>query len=84
MEEEHEFLEDCFQTFVLDMGSTNSRVELFPMQDDKNRMLHLQRFFPSLSMQRTIQQLVPVRWAAIPQDQKCKRPGDVLKGSPSL
>lgn len=45
LEEEHEFLEDCFQTFVVDMGSTNSRVELFPMQDDKNSMLHLQRFF---------------------------------------
>lgn len=45
VEEEHEFLEDCFQTFVLEMGSTNSRVELFPMQDDKNSMLHSQRFF---------------------------------------
>lgn len=43
--EGHGFLEDGFQTFVLDMGSTNSRAEVFPVQGDENSMLHLQSFF---------------------------------------
>ena len=45
--EGHVFLEEGFQTFVVDMGSTNSRVELVPMQEDENSMLHLRRVFLS-------------------------------------
>lgn len=64
---------------LLAMGSTNPRVKLFPMWGVENTTLLSQRCNPFFSMQQRIQQLIPVRWAAVPQDQMCKRPGDVLK-----
>lgn len=74
----HEFLEDYFKAALGD-GLCGPQTEGVSHVGRSEQHTSFTKVFPFFSVQQTIRRLRPLRRAAVPQDQTCRTPGDVLK-----